>query len=342
MTTRIGIIGAGWYCATAHVPALQAMQDVEVVASCRTRPDKLAAFNAHFGIRDGYTDYRQLLERDDLDGVIVASTHRCHYEHARAVLERGLPLLLEKPMTLELAHARELVELAARGSIPVVVGYNRQYWHTFHTARRMRAEGRIGAIRAVEAVWRSNLLWALKEREYPDEHKPLAFWQPGDPPNFRCDPAESGGGAMADAGAHLCHAVTFLSGLDPVEVMALADDAGCGIDVNWSIGVRFAGGALGNLALLGFCHELKQHEVLLVGERGLLRVDDGGVDCAVRGRALEHVPKAYQASVAENFVRAIRGEESPVCTIHDGYRAQALLCACLEAARTGTVVRGQW
>lgn len=338
MTVRIGIIGAGLYCATTHVPALQAMPGVEVVATCRTRPDKLRAFNEHFGIPHGYTDYRDLLARHDLDGVIVASTHRWHYTHAAAVLERGLPLLLEKPITVALKDAQALREMGRKAGVPIVVGYNRQYWHTFDTASAILSRGTIGEIVAVQAVWRSNLIWALQERQYPESQRALAFWQPGDPPNFRCSEEEAGGGAMADAGAHLCHAVMFLSRLWPREVSAWSDTAGCGIDVNWSVSVRFDNGALGNLALLGLCPDSKHHEVLLSGTEGLIRVDDEATECAVRGHTLERVPKAYQRSVAENFVQAIRGEAQPVCTLDDGYRAQVLLCACLESARTGVPV----
>lgn len=331
MSLRIGIIGAGAYCATAHVPALQAIAGVEVAAVCRTARPKLEAFQARFGIPAGYTDYRQLLECETLDGVIVASPHRHHYEHARAVLERRLPLLLEKPVAVSAAQAEHLLALAQEQNVPVVVGYNRQYWHTFQTAARIMDEGRIGRIHAVEAVWRSDLRWALEDRAWPPAMRDDALWQPGDPPNFRADSIAQGGGAMADAGAHLCHAVTFLSRLEAERVDAYFTRAGKENDIYWTASVRFAGGAVGALSLLGACHEMKEHSVLLAGERGLLRVDDHQVELAVRGEPLQRIPKAWQRSVAENFVRVLQGRQAPVCTLHDGVRAQRLLSAILEA-----------
>ena len=70
-----------------------------------------------FGISYGVEDYRKLLTEVELDGVIVSSPHTFHYEHAKAALEAGCNVLVEKPFTTDSMEAKELVELAAKKNL---------------------------------------------------------------------------------------------------------------------------------------------------------------------------------------------------------------------------------
>ena len=113
MKARIGVIGTGWWSTAAHLPALIGNPDADLVGIADLRPEVLRKAADHYGIGTTYTDYRELLDGHELDGAVVAVWHAAHYEVACAVLERGLHLLLEKPMVLRAAHARELIRLAS-------------------------------------------------------------------------------------------------------------------------------------------------------------------------------------------------------------------------------------
>src|SRR6185436_15017023 len=102
---RIGVIGAGWWATTAHIPALQAHPDAELVALADLRPDILVKAAAKYGVSQTYTEYQEMLLRESLDGVVVAVWHAAHYDVARTCLEHNLHVLLEKPMTLLATHA---------------------------------------------------------------------------------------------------------------------------------------------------------------------------------------------------------------------------------------------
>ena len=110
---RIAVIGAGWWSTTAHIPGLLANPDVELVAVCDTSEEALDRVRAAYGEIKTYRDCREMLGREELDGAIVAVNHHAHYDVAKNCLERGLHVLLEKPMVLEAKHADALVELAA-------------------------------------------------------------------------------------------------------------------------------------------------------------------------------------------------------------------------------------
>ncbi|HYW90526.1 MAG TPA: Gfo/Idh/MocA family oxidoreductase, partial [Chloroflexota bacterium] len=120
---RIGVIGTGWWATYAHLPALMSYPLAEVAAIADPSPERLAQAAEHFGITEQYHDYRAMLDRGELDGVIVATPHNTHYTVAREVLMRRLPLMLEKPMVLAAREARELQRIAEQQQVPLVIGY---------------------------------------------------------------------------------------------------------------------------------------------------------------------------------------------------------------------------
>ena len=87
---RIGLIGAGWWATSNHLPVLQRREDVDLVAVCRLGAEELQQVKSRFGFDYATEDYVELLEHCELDGVIVASPHTLHYEHAKAALEKNL------------------------------------------------------------------------------------------------------------------------------------------------------------------------------------------------------------------------------------------------------------
>src|SRR5260370_41536928 len=98
---RIGVIGTGWWATYAHLPSLTSYERAEVVAIADPSPERLAAAGEHFGVAAQYADYRAMLDRGDLDGVVVATPHATPPTVATDVLPRGIPILLQKPTGLK-------------------------------------------------------------------------------------------------------------------------------------------------------------------------------------------------------------------------------------------------
>ena len=88
-TARIAVIGTGWWSTTAHIPALQANPNASLVALADVRADVLDKAARHYGVEQTYTDIREMLAQEQLDGVVIAVWHAAHYEAARACLEQG-------------------------------------------------------------------------------------------------------------------------------------------------------------------------------------------------------------------------------------------------------------
>jgi len=87
-----------------------------------------------------------MLDRGDLDGVVVATPHATHYGIATDVLMRGIPLILEKPMVLRARDARGLVNLADRQRVPLVIGYPYHFVEQHARLRARIAEGALGQL----------------------------------------------------------------------------------------------------------------------------------------------------------------------------------------------------
>ena len=114
---NIGVIGAGWWASFSHIPALIANPHVGVVAVNRPDRDGLDKVADTFKLTHAYLDAAEMLASERLDGVVIASPHTLHAEHARMALQHGLHVLIEKPMATTAVDAKALVTLAnAKGA----------------------------------------------------------------------------------------------------------------------------------------------------------------------------------------------------------------------------------
>lgn len=132
---RLGFIGAGWWAAEYQMPWFAARDDVELVSVCRLGATELAQVRERFVIKHATEDYHELLAQD-LDAVVVSSPHVMHFEHARAALEAGKHVVVEKPMCTRARDARELGALAQAKGLHVMVP---QGWNFTPYVREARA-----------------------------------------------------------------------------------------------------------------------------------------------------------------------------------------------------------
>ncbi len=129
---RLGIIGAGWWATFAHIPAVKSHPNAELVAVQSREKANAKKIARDFGARHACASLEQILALEELDAVIVASTPNVHFIQARAALERGLHVLIEKPMTFTVDEARQLVEIAAQKKLQLLISCP---WHfTAHAA----------------------------------------------------------------------------------------------------------------------------------------------------------------------------------------------------------------
>jgi myo-inositol 2-dehydrogenase/D-chiro-inositol 1-dehydrogenase len=144
---RFGLIGYGLFGAH-HARAIAGARGAELRAiAVPSEKSQAAAQQAHPEVAI-VADYRQLLERDDIDAVSVVVPNRWHFEVGRAVLASGRHLLLEKPMALTLAGCDELVALAEMHNRVLAVGHELRVSSLWGGVKRLIDDGAIGRPRA--------------------------------------------------------------------------------------------------------------------------------------------------------------------------------------------------
>jgi predicted dehydrogenase len=249
---RIGIIGCGWWATRAHLPALQANPDAEIAGIADPDAANRMRTAETFGIPADrvFASAEDMLAKAKLDAAIVAVPHSAHAPMARAVLERGLHLLLEKPMTIDPPDARALAALAESRGVELIVGYPWHYNRQVLAVRDAIAEGRIGKIEYVSAHFNS----IVRElyRGNPEPYRDVLGYSVN-PPGMKtyADPEVAGGGQGQTQVTHSAALLFFLTGLRPTQVAAMTESFELAVDLVDAIVVRFAGGALGSLGSTG-------------------------------------------------------------------------------------------
>ena len=284
---RLGVIGAGAWSVASHLPRLAHHADVvEFVAVNRRDPEMAESVRARFGFASAHTDYAGVLDTGP-DIVVVASPVRWHHEQAKAALEAGAHVLVEKPFTLHPDEARNLVATAAAVDRHLLIALGWHYKDIVVRAKElMDSGGGVGDVEHVSIVMSSTTREALVGRQpsfsadqtageiVSAEQVPELTPRP----ETLTDPAISGGGY---AQAQLSHALglgLWLTGLRGVEVFAMmASPQHTAVEFHDSLSVRFAGGAIGSvsgasghLAVNAGKHYLV---VQVIGSEGQLTVD---------------------------------------------------------------------
>ncbi|WP_157959939.1 Gfo/Idh/MocA family protein [Devosia submarina] len=250
------MIGAGWYAAHNHIPALARRAEVELDGVCRLGASELERVRAHFGFRFGSEAAGPVLARKP-DIVVVASPHDLHFEHARAALEGGAHVLCEKPMTLDPDQAWELVRIARARDRHLLLANGYNYLDQIDGLRQRVADGAIGRIEHVM----TSFISATRDVFAGDQGLQswqTSFFQP-DRSTWQ-DPSRGGGFAFGQL-SHSLALLFFLTGLHPVSVSAnsLLHE---GVDLADSATLRLSNGAV--VAISGAA-------AMPQGNRGLMR-----------------------------------------------------------------------
>src|SRR4051794_14011430 len=276
---RLGIIGAGWWATANYIPLLAKRDDVELAAVCRLGAGELRRVKEHFGFPFATESAEELVRHPGLDGVLVASPHTLHYEHARLALAQGLHVACDKPMCTRGDHARELVRLADENGVHLLVPYGWHYKPFVQTAKLWLDDGRIGQVQYALCHMASPIRDLLQGKKFQVESSSGqaggVLFEPD--PRTWADPAVAGGGYGHAQLSHSTGMLCLLTGLTPSSVYALMSAPGAQVDLYDAISVRFEGGAIGTVSGAGTAPAVGiasyQVDLRLFGSEGMLLLD---------------------------------------------------------------------
>ena len=125
--TKIALIGLGGIAQLTHLPILSKLQNVDLVAVSDINKNRLKVISEKYNIKNSYTDYRELLAKEEIDGVIIATPTDTHAEIAIESLNAKKDVLIEKPISRNLDEAKAIQAAARKNKKQVMVGMNLRY-----------------------------------------------------------------------------------------------------------------------------------------------------------------------------------------------------------------------
>lgn len=140
---KVGIIGYGFVTRTFHLPLIAATEGLRVAAIASSREAVVKADLPELAV---YRDPAAMIASDDVDLVVVASPNDSHARWARAALEGGKHVVVEKPFALSLEEARDLLRLAERSDRLLTVFQNRRWDSDFLTVKAVIDSGQLGRV----------------------------------------------------------------------------------------------------------------------------------------------------------------------------------------------------
>lgn len=308
---RLAVVGCGAIAQLAHIPVLAKMRGVRLVALCDNDGAKARALADRFEVPDVFTDLEELLDSDELDGVVIATPNHLHEPHALSALRAKVAVLCERPLALTVRGVERVLSAAQKADRPVLVGNNHRFRSDVQALARFIANGELGTVTGIRA----------------------GAYMPTPPEGWRQRRAESGGGAFVEHGFSLLDLALWLAGSPEPDRLsahmvrgttgggsakaragganAVEDSALIGIDCGsgLSIGLDVSWSYVG-------AHERTWFEVLLT--RGSARLAPLRVVKELNGRAVDVSPsgaaaresaflQSYRAQLA-HFVAVLRGE----------------------------------
>ena len=365
---NIGLIGGGFMGRThsngynrirnffpdlAYTPVLKAV--------CFRNESKLKAFADQWGYESTETDWRKLIERDDIDAVDICTPNDTHAEIAIAAAKAGKMILCEKPLARNLPESKEMVDAIAAAGVKNTVWYNYRRIPAVTLAKNIVASGKLGRI----YHYRANFLqdWTINEK-LPQGGEGL----------WRMDAAVAGSGVVGDLLSHCIDTAIWLNG-GIQEVSAMTETfvkqrmhqltgkvEDVHIDDACSFFCRFNNGSLG---LFESTRYARGHKALYTfeinGANGSLRWDlhdlnrleyfDNGDESNLRGWRSIHVTDGEQPYMNKwwvpglgigyehsfvhqvaDFLKSLETGEDCGPTFHDAYETQKVCQAVLDSA----------
>jgi predicted dehydrogenase len=347
---RFGVIGAGQiaHCCCSEI---NEHAHASVIAAADPHPGRVAELCEANEIEHAYSDGCELIAAPNVDAVYIAVPNAFHAPLAKAALDGGKHVILDKPFALDLEEARMVAAAAEASGKQFMLGMNQRYRADSQKIRALVEQGVLGDIYHAKAYW-------FRRAGIPR----LGTWF--------CNKDLSGGGALLDIGVHLLDLCLHTMGnFEPVAVFGRtyttfgnrgigegnwgrSDVEGSRFDVDdfASAMIRMANGATVTLDVSWAMHR-RDHDRMNVDIFG----SEGGASLypaelcrfspepwrdgyEVLDDLSPEIPYPHENRF-HNFINVLRGEEAPGSTIEEALAVQSILDAIYESCRTGSEVR---
>lgn len=328
--TKVAVIGVG-SMGRNHARVYSDLPNADLVAVVDENETVVQAIAKQYNVH-AYTDFREMLAIERPEAVSVAVPTILHEEVATAVMEAGADVLIEKPIAATIAEGERLIACADKLGRKLMIGHIVRFNPAIQTLKEKLHAGEIGRI--FQIVCRRVGPFPARIRDV---------------------------GVVVDLAPHDIDVMRFLTGEDPIRVYAETEQRIHTQHEDLMVSLlRFPGGIAGNLEI-NWLTPVKVREVLVLGEKGLFRVDDltqdlyfhenaqanGDLWSALRslkgvseGSMTRYALNRYEPLKAElqAFLKAIETDQPVPVSGEDGLQALNIALAIIESGRTHQVI----
>jgi len=228
---RFGIVGTGVganFCAQG-ISMIHDAEIADFIAVTSRREERAREFASKYGVRDWYTDYRGMLEKADIEAIVINTPHNLHYPMVLESINSGKHVLVDKPMAVSLKQSDEMIDKARRKGVKLGVNLQSRFDPTFRKVKEAAEEQKFGHLILGEAI----VKW-FRTQEYYDKSAWRGKWD------------TEGGGALINQAIHTIDLLVWVMG-SPKYLWAQIDTVAHKIEVEdlAVAALRFGNGALG-------------------------------------------------------------------------------------------------
>jgi len=283
MNKKFGIIGLG-KISSRFAKVLNTVEGVELAAVASSDLERTKKFAKEFKAYKASSTYEELINDPDVDVVYIGLTHNFHYEYTKKCLEAHKPVLCEKPLVITQRQAIELVSLAKKNNTFLMEAMWTRCMPAYLKTQEWIKFGRIGQVKLITANF--------------------SYHVPYDPYN-RIYSKETQGGSLYDVGIYPIDFAMGIIGDPPQSVTGSVQFAPNGVDEAAAFSMKFAGGALANLAC-GF-NVTAMEEAFIYGTQGRIILENcfgpqTAILCDEDGNEIEK----FKKPVPDGFEHQIR------------------------------------
>ncbi len=321
---KVAMIGVGGMARHHIRQMLKQNETTEIAVFCEPSEEQAkasAAIYTEAGLAPppNQPNLAKLLQEYSVDAAFIITPHAYHYEQTKACLEAGVDVLLEKPMVMNAAEARALIEIRDATGRLLVVAFPGSLSPQIRKAGQILHGGKAGKLLSISAtVWQN--------------------WGPGTVGSWRQQPEISGGGFLFDTGAHMLNTVVDLAGEEFAEVSAFLDNNNRPVETLGVVIGRLASGGLVTLHGCGEAIPSCNSNIFVFTSQAILRTGIWGemLDMQKSGEnKFRKVRVPAHLGVWEQFLDVRAGKMENPCPPEVGLRMARLYDAIKASAAQG-------
>ena len=338
---KIGLVGCGQIALSVHINILRSLREVELVALAEADPTRREEASRRAPAAAAFADYQELLEKREVEAVVICLPNALHGKAAITALQRGKHVYLEKPLAISLSEAQSVLAAWRQSRRVGMMGFNYRFNALYQGVRQQIHSGRIGELVGARSVFSAS-------------PQTLPAWKRS---------RQKGGGALVDLASHHVDLVHFLFEQEVREVFAEMRSQLCEDD-SAALQMRLSNGLL--VQSFFSLSAVDEDRFEIYGQGGKIAVDryrslfveinDSGrisgrlqwlkyaLRSMIRSPYLAErilAPRSepsYRAALV-HFAAVVRGKQPARPDLSDGYRSLAVIEAAKESARVGRVAR---